>query len=116
MVWINLYFRARRAAVKLYFKTRDYCLMGFAYLWTKTPWFKAIVRNALATYGESESYRLRCSEVDSIFAFRAFFEYGELSYWKWKAQQVRKINKWRLIFLPDTICQKEVAEMFAVSF
>jgi hypothetical protein len=115
MFWKNLYYKARRAIVKLYFKTRDYCLVGFAHIWVKTPWFKAIVRAALASYADSELYRLRCVELDSAFAFKAFFEYGEINHFRWKAKREGRLdNKWKLVFRPDTICQEEVAGMFVL--
>ena len=101
---------------RYYYKVRNLVAARLVLLWTKTPWFKAILRTALAAYGASELYRLRCEAMDSKFAWHTFFEYGEFGFWKWVAKRDGWMNWWKIVFTPFSVYQEEVTGMFVVAF
>jgi hypothetical protein len=110
------YYLARGAIVSLYRKARNLVVITFARFWIQTPWSKAILRTALAAYGDSELYRLRCEAMDSKFAFKSFFEYEELGFWKWVAKRDGWYSWPKIVFTPFSVCQSEVTAMFTLGF
>jgi hypothetical protein len=91
---------------KMYYRrARNYIVMRFAALWVETPWFKAILRTALMAYHDSPSYRERHRALGPEFAFKSFFEYGELSFWKWVAKRDGRMNWWKIALVPFAVHQ-----------
>ena len=89
----------------LYYKAYGYLLMRFAVLWVKTPWFKAILRTALMAYHDSPLYRERHKAMGPQFAFQSFFDYNELSFWKWVAKRDGRMNWWKIALTPFAVHQ-----------
>ncbi|MCK4976830.1 MAG: hypothetical protein KAS36_07860 [Anaerolineales bacterium] len=90
---------------KLYYKARNFLVARFAILWVQTPWFKAILRTALMAYHDSPLYGERHKALGPKFAFQAFFDYGELSFWKWVAKKDGRMNWWKIVFIPFSVHQ-----------
>ena len=93
----------------LYYKARNYIVARFynlvAKIWIKTPWFKAILRTALMAYHDSPLYRERHMAFGPEFAFKSFFEYNELGFWKWVAKRDGRMDWQKIVLTPWAIHQ-----------